>query len=252
MAKSTSKGNGADGNGPRMEDVIAAASSLPNIDGRETVLSEMPKDLLMPNREQFVVEEGVPSTGLGPADWGKPGDQDWVNACPDPSLYAVLQCIKDKKSRGQVRPATESLLKAYPSLKRMARPYIIRPAFVLGARALMWPAPTIGGEIDAPSDASARQAQLEARKGWTRVYWDFAEQAFKAVHPDDVKAFEATFGPPPKWEKETLEEFTLRLWATVQPILLYSPTQRIVQRLAGIGAPKVEGQDAGGDPAAAD
>jgi hypothetical protein len=224
-----------------MEDVIAAANTLPNIDGRESVLTEMPKDLLVPNREQFAVEEGAPSNGLGPADWGKPGDQDWVNACPDPTLYAVLKCIKDKRNRGRVLPVTEGLLAMLPSLKKFARPYIIRPAYVLGARALMWYAPTVGGEFDSPSDASAREAQIKARKGWARTYWDFTEQVFQTVYPDDVESFEATFGKPPVWEKETLEQFNLRLWATVKPILLHSPVQRSVQRLAGIGAPKAEG-----------
>jgi hypothetical protein len=238
MAKTTANGKRIDDNALRMEDVIAAANTLPNIDGRETVLTEMPKDLFMPNREQFAVEEGAPSNGLGPADWGRPGDQDWVNACPDPTLYAVLKCIKDKRNRGRVLPVTESLLVTYPSLKRLARPYIIRPAFVLGARALMWYAPTVGGEFDAPSDASAREAQIKARQGWVRTYWDFAELVYQTVPPDDVKSFEATFGKPPVWAKETLDQFNLRLWETIRPIILHSPAQRSVQRLAGVGAPK--------------
>jgi hypothetical protein len=249
-SRKSESSNGIDNSGPRIEDVIAAANRLPSIDDRPTVLAEMPKDLLVPNREQFAVEEGQPSNGLGPADWGRPGDQDWVNACPDPTLYAVLKCIKDKRNRGRVLPVTESLLATCPSLKSFARPYIIRPAFVLGARGLMWYAPSIGGEIDATSDASAREAQTKARKGWTRVYWDFVEQLFQAVPPDDVAGFEATFGKPPVWAKETLEQFNLRLWATVQPILLHSPAQRSVQRLAGRGAPRAEVAhtvDGGGD-----
>jgi hypothetical protein len=246
MAKSTTgeKGNNTHGNGldgagdggARPEDIIAAATSLPNLDGRESVLTEIPKDLFVANREKFAVDEAAPSSGIGPADWGKPSDQDWVNACPDPTLYAILWCIKDKRNRGKVIPVTEGLLTKYSSLKKMARPYIIRPSYVLGARALMWHAPAVGAENPAPSDADARQAQLEARNGWTRTWWDYDDQTFKWCHPGDIEAFHKTFGPPPEWAKETLEEFNLRLFQTIKNILIWSPTQRVVQRLAGIGA----------------
>jgi hypothetical protein len=125
-----------------MDDIDAAASE-PNIDGRESVLRDLPKDLFVEGREDYEIpEEKITSEEI---QYGRPGAQEIVHCHPDGSRKKIVNGIKDKRVRGgTIYLVTNAMLAKYPRLKRAAKPYVIRQCVNDEGDMRLWPAPLPG------------------------------------------------------------------------------------------------------------
>jgi hypothetical protein len=149
---------------------IDAAAELPNIDGRESVMHELPKDLFVEGREEFeIAEEKVETDAV---QYGRPGSQDIVHCHPDPARKKVVWGLKNKRGMGgKVYPVTQSLLKQYPRLRRFARLYVIRQYVTDEGVMGLWPAPIPDPLDDSSVNLDHLRAQEDAMNFWLRLEW---------------------------------------------------------------------------------
>jgi hypothetical protein len=210
-------GNGVTAAGGN-SDLFIAATELPNLDGRPSVLTELPKDLFLEGREDFAVAETFRPAGIS---FGHP--RDWALCNPD-GLYRVILCLKDSKNR-KILPITQSLVRKTPRLQTACRPYIIRQAIVLDGPFFLWPAPWPGGR-EYPGDEN-REAQRAALQDWTKMIWlDIAD--WEVCGTETPNAY-----PHPDWsEAEDFEPFLLR---GISPILLSTGDEPYLRRFLGRG-----------------
>jgi hypothetical protein len=158
------KPNGADP--PGLADVEAAIA-MPNIDGRPSVLTELPKDLFLEDRE-FAIGDEEPSDEIR---FGKPRAQEIVHCHPDASRKRIVWAIKDERNRrGNLYVVTPSLLTTHPRLKEHVKRYVLRQYITDKGVVGLWPAP-LPGYREAVSDASHLAAQEDAIGRWVRVWW---------------------------------------------------------------------------------
>src|SRR5690242_6361544 len=75
---------------PVFASVIDAAIAMPNIDGRPSVLTELP-DIFVEGGMEGVAEKAITLS----VRWGKPHDQERVRCHPDPERTRVVMAIKD-------------------------------------------------------------------------------------------------------------------------------------------------------------
>jgi hypothetical protein len=212
------QGNGAEVP-PGRSDLFMTAAELPNLDGRPSVLTELPKDLFLEGREDFAVAETSRPAGIA---FGHP--RDWAMCNPN-GLYKVMLCLKDSKNR-KVLPITQSLVRKTPRLQTACRPYVIRQAVVLDGPLFLWPAPWPGGR-DYPGDDKHREAQQAALQDWTKMAWlDIGDwDVFGTETPNAY--------PHPDWsEAEDFEPFLLR---GISPILLSTGDEPYLRRFLGRG-----------------
>jgi hypothetical protein len=147
---------------------IDAAVALPNIDGRQSVLTELPKDLFVEGREDYEIpEERGESDAI---KYGRPGGQDIVHCHPDMSRKKVVLAIKEKRGMGnKIYPVTGTMLAQYPRLRRAARPFVIRQYVSDESIVGLWPAPLPQPFEENTSDIDHLRAQEESTKGWVRL-----------------------------------------------------------------------------------
>jgi hypothetical protein len=111
--------------GPSMSSFpdIDAAADMPNIDGRSSVLNELPKDLFLVDREFEIAADDPPDE----IRFGKPRSQEIVHCHPDPTRKRIVWAIKDERNRrGNLFVVTQGMLKTYPRLKEHSKCYVLR------------------------------------------------------------------------------------------------------------------------------
>jgi hypothetical protein len=203
---------------PLHSDLFVAATSLPNIDGRNSVLVDLPKDLFMQERQSFAVGQKPKS-----ADIAFTHPADWAMCHPDPDRFKVMLCVKDKGNR-KLYPIVQSLVDEYPRLQVASRPYIVRQAKLLDGPWFLWPAPWPGGR-ELLGDNAHYEAQIAAMSDWTLMTW--------AGHDWDVMGTETPNAyAHPEWDKA--EDFELFLNRGLGPIVLLHAEQTLfIRRFLG-------------------
>jgi hypothetical protein len=197
--------------------LFVAATALPNIDGRKSVLEELPKDLFMADRQDFAVGQKSKASGI---DFTHP--KDWAMCNPDREQFRVMLCIKDPKAR-KIYPITQSLVREHPTLQIACRPYIVRQAVILDGPWFLWSAPWPGGR-EFPGDAAHLDAQDSAREDWIKMSWNGSD--WDVINTDPMFCFDH-----PDWSKaEDFEAFLLR---GIAPILLRLGTEPFIKRFLG-------------------
>jgi hypothetical protein len=216
-------GNGEDlaaGDAARLSDVFIAATALPNLDGRGSVLRELPKDLFIEGREDFAVAEVSRPARIS---FGHP--KDWAMVHPDRSRFKVMLCLKDSKNR-KILPITQSLVRKTPRLQTACRPHVIRQAVLLDGPFFLWPAPWPGAR-EYPGDEKHREAQQAALHDWTKMAWlDIGD--WDVVATETPNAY-----PHPDWSEA--EDFELFLQRGILPILLSTGDEPYLRRFLGRG-----------------
>jgi hypothetical protein len=214
--------------GPRLQVVgsdgmsdLYTAEALPNIDGRSSILNELPADLFEEDRGNFEIGS---TRQPGTVAFGTPRDQEWVLVFPDPTRYRKLSCLKDKENR-KLYPVTAALIAKYPKIARASRSYIVRQAAVLDKDEFLWPAPWPGGR-EYPGDQKQREAQLEAMKDWVQLSWTGDDWAIDNTEPRKVF-------PAYSWDKSRSFEEFLKL--ALKPITLADVSGPFLRRFLGLG-----------------
>jgi hypothetical protein len=201
-------------------DFVASASVIPNIDGRASVLTDLPNDTFLPDRGDYAVGEvKAPKSMM----FGHAKDQDWARCHPDGARFKKMLCIKDKSSRA-LYPITASLVNSYPRLQVAARPYIIRQAKILDGPEFLWAAPWPSGR-EVLGDVGARQAQEDALTDWVRMMWDGND--WDVIHTDPPHVYD-----DPVWGEESFEDVLRR---GLLPLLLHDLTSPFIKKLLGLG-----------------
>jgi hypothetical protein len=200
--------------------LVAAAIDLPNIDGRTSVLDELPADTFLPDRGDYAVGEVSSPRAM---EFGHPRDQDWSRCHPDKTRYRKLLCIKDKSSR-VLRPITASLVNTSPRLQMAARPHIVRQAKILDGPDFLWAAPWPGGR-EFPGDQKARQAQEESIADWVKIMWIGSD--WEIIHTDPPNVYE-----DPEWSDESFDSVLHR---GLVPLLLHNLETTFIRRFLGLG-----------------
>ena len=194
-----------------------AATALPNIDGRASVLTELPKDLFMAGRQDFAVKQKSKASGI---EFATP--KDWAMCHPGEGRYKVMLCIKDKKAR-KLYPITQSLVQAHPKLQLESRPYIVRQAIALDGPWFLWPAPWIGGR-EFPGDIAHYQAQQDSREDWVQMTWTGTDWDVANTDPMFCYAH-------PDWDRA--EDFEAFLQRGLAPITLWTGEEPFIKRFLG-------------------
>lgn len=167
---------------PPLSEIVAEAQGLPNIDGKQSVLANLPKELYVEGRVEFAEEEDTPVPG---ARFGQPRTTEYVRC--DPSWAVVIYCIKNDKRNGALHPVTTTLRSKHPELEAAAKRYIVRLAVIDDSdETLFWavPHPSDGST---PTDRVKRQAQNAALTQWTKTWWDGYARHY--AHPKDPTKF---------------------------------------------------------------
>jgi hypothetical protein len=147
---------------------IDAAASLPNIDGKPSVLTELPKGLFVEDRDFAIQEERRSSDEVR---FSRPGSQDVVRCHPDPERKRVVRAVKDSRgNRGKLYLVTESMVAVFPRLLTSCKFYQIRQYVTDEGVTGLWPAP-LPGPKEAFSDAAHLEAQEVAMDHWVRLEW---------------------------------------------------------------------------------
>jgi hypothetical protein len=176
-----------------LSDLVVEAEALPNIDQRDSVLLELPADLIVEGRDEFGIE-GI--TQVGDVGFGSPKSQHWVRCHPGPGRFAQMYCIKDKKGiGGRLYPVTRAPMVQYPKLQVEAKLYLVRQACIWdsgdhsGDLPFLWAAP-LPGRREAPSDRGHRNAQTASLTQWVQMRWvngaclyDFPEKPERLGEP---------------------------------------------------------------------
>jgi hypothetical protein len=199
--------------------LFIAATELPNIDDRPSVLTELPQDLFMSDREEFAVAETARPAGIA---FGHPND--WAMSHSDPQRYRVMLCIKDKKSR-KVLPITQSLVRKHPRLQTACRPYVVRQAILLDGAWFLWPAPWPGAR-EYPGDDKHREAMRLSREDWVKMVWE--DQDWGVYNTEPLNVYEH-----PDWDEA--EEFEAFLTRGIAPLLLSTGDEPFLRRFLGKG-----------------
>jgi hypothetical protein len=211
-------GDAPQGNGvakPR-SDLYLAVSNLPNIDGRNSVLTELPKELFMADRQDFAVPQ---KSKPGSIEFRAP--KTWVMVHPDPDRYRVMLCLKDKLGR-KIFPITQTLVSEHPKLQMASRPYIVRQAIELDGLWFLWPAPWPGGK-EFLGDSMHLEAQNAAREDWVQMTWLGQDWDVSGTVTPNAYAH-------PDWSKA--EDFEAFLTRGLGPIVLTHATQTLFIRRA--------------------
>jgi hypothetical protein len=166
---------------PPLSEVVAAAENLPNIDGRASVLANLPKEVYVEGRIDFAEEEEDSVPGVR---FGQPRQMDYVRC--DPAWGKLLHCVKNPKN-GALYPATAAILKKHPEIAAAAKLYVVRLAVVDdNDEVLFWavPHPT---SSSTPGDQVWRQAQTASLTQWTKTWWDGHARHY--THPKEPEKF---------------------------------------------------------------
>src|SRR5262245_48298308 len=107
-----------------LSEVVAGALTLPNVDGKESVLANLPTELYVDGRLDFEVEEGPAKAG---ARFGTPRQGEFVRCYP--TWGTILHCLKDYKT-GRLVPVTKTLMQKYTEVAAAARQYVVRLAVI--------------------------------------------------------------------------------------------------------------------------
>jgi hypothetical protein len=172
--------------------IVEAAAALPNVDGRPSVLRDLPSDLFVEGRDEFSLE-GV--TQLGEVGFGRPTSQQWARCNPEPGRHCRVYCIKEKGVGGRLFPITQGLMAKHQKLANEAKLYLVRHACIWdsgdhsGDQQLMWACP-LPGRREASSDRAHRSAQLKSLEAWVQMRWSGSTFVF------DIPANPERFGPP--------------------------------------------------------
>jgi hypothetical protein len=151
---------------PPLSEVVAAAINLPNVDGRESVLANLPKELYVEGRVDFAEEEEASVSGVR---FGQPRQMDY--AWCDAKWGKLLYCIKNPKN-GALYPVTTAMRQQHPEIAAAAKLYIVRLAVIEDSdEVVFWavPHPT---SSSTPGDVVWRQAQTASLTQWTKTWWD--------------------------------------------------------------------------------
>jgi hypothetical protein len=202
-----------------LSDLFIAATELPNIDGRTSVLTELPKDLFMADRQDFAVPQ---KSKPGSIEFRAP--KTWAMVHPDLERYRVMLCLKDKLGR-KIFPITQALVREYPKLQVASRPFIVRQAIELDGPWFLWPAPWPGGK-EFLGDSMHLEAQNAAREDWVQMTWlgqDWDVSGTVTLHAYDL----------PDWSKA--EDFEAFLARGLGPLVLTHATQNLfIRRTLGM------------------
>lgn len=170
---------------------VAIASALPNIDDRKNVIAEL-------NDLGVFVEDGALGLSERPlvlsVRFGRPHDQERVRCHPDPERCKTIYGIKDKINRGKIWVLSKKILPVFPN----PRAYLIRQAINLEGDSILWPAP-LPHEKENQIDEAHRQAQFMARHSWIRLEW--TGKTYAAREPVDPTVYR-----DPKWPEESFDE----------------------------------------------
>lgn len=205
-----------------LDTLLGKAEALPNIDNRDSVLSDAPVNVEHEGRETYEEEEEPAGSG---ARWGRPNNQEFVQVNPDPAFSRIIICVKAKKG-GAIYPVTPEMLKEHAELRRQARRYMVRMAITSekdGSEVIMWPAP-LPGIKEAPSDPSHRLAQKKSMEGWRRTEWDGNRfQVYKPRNPE-------SYGEP-KWPDEGFDPLLLQ---AIDDVVIRDETHEFAIQLLGL------------------
>jgi hypothetical protein len=176
-SKSGSTNSQSSGNGtqpptpPPLSEVVVGALSLPNIDGKESVLANLPKELYVPGRIDFAVDEAPTMAGVR---FGAPRQLEWVRSHPE--LGTLIHCIKDFKGNGRLYPVTLALMKQHPQIAAAARLHTVRLAVIDDSdELLLWAAPHPTASNTA-GDRVWRQAQTASVTQWVTIWCEIATE----------------------------------------------------------------------------
>jgi hypothetical protein len=220
--KSNSIGSKTAGHGappaalPPISEVVVGALGLPNIDGKESVLANLPTELCVAGRIDFAVDEGPAMAGVR---FGQPRAEEWVRV--HPTLGTLMQCIKDVKNMGRLRPVTVSLMKHHPRIAAAAKLHTVRLTVIDDSdELLLWatPHPTASST---PGDRVWRQAQSAAVTNWVTIWWD--GHARHWAPPEKPETFQ-----DPVWPERDFAEI---LQAGVADDLMWDPSDDYAQKL---------------------
>jgi hypothetical protein len=213
-------GNGLDEAGPRPAAPppaaeMAQALDLPNLDGRASVMANLPKDLYVEGRIDFEEEEEDSVPGVR---FGTPRQADFVRC--DPNWGKLLHCLKNPKN-GVLYPVTMALLRAHAELAAAAKLYVVRLAVVDDSDELLFwaaPHPSYG---TTPGDRVWRQAQTAALTRWTKTWWDGSARHY--AHPRRPENFEEPTFPA--------QDYDNLLQAAVAEDLIWREDHFLAQKL---------------------
>jgi hypothetical protein len=207
---------GGEAEKPPPSELLSAALELPNIDGRASVLADLPKELYVEGRVDFAEEEEESVPG---ARFGAPRQMDYVRC--DPDWGRLIYCIKNQKDRGTLHPVTPAMLKEHSELAAAARLFIVRLAVIDDSdEILFWavPHPSFGSTA---GDRVARQAQIAALTQWTKVWWDGHARHY--AHPKEPEKMGAPVFPS--------QDYDTLLQTAIADELIWRADHHLAQKL---------------------
>ena len=160
---------------------LGEAMNLPNLDGRASVLANLPKDLFVEGRLEFAEEEEDTVPGVR---FGTPRQMEYVRC--DPRWGKLLHCIKNPKN-GTLYPITVPMMRTHAELAVAAKLYGVRLAVIDDSDELLfWAVPQTSAGTT-PGDRVWRQAQTAALTRWTKTWWDGSGRHY--THPKEPEKF---------------------------------------------------------------
>jgi hypothetical protein len=179
---------------------ITAAKNVPNIDGRASVLEDLPKDLFLEDRDDFAINEQKVVSDEVRFGRGKPLSQEIVRC--HPTFRKKAWCLKKERGsgRGDLYLVPESMIRAYPRLKNVCKQYRIRLYVTDEGVIGLWAAP-LPGHREAPSDAKHLEAQETAVVRSVRFEWTGEDFEFYVFTEVEEKEFGERQFPDRPWEE---------------------------------------------------
>jgi hypothetical protein len=146
---------------------LYTTTAATNLDGRTSVLEELPQGLYAEARKFAIAEKSLPRSVM----FDKPRGSDWAMIHPDLERYRTLYCIKDGKTR-KLYPILQAVMQQSEKLKAASRLYLVRQAKIYKGDFFLWPVPWFDDDRDdTQGDSTQRDAHIAAQKDWVKLVW---------------------------------------------------------------------------------